>query len=225
MFVVVRNDIAPRVQKSRQIESTFHPQNSHAHFAKPGSENFADSAALMLHRILPIGTVVACIFAAQPGSFSGGFGANKTSTMHVELGIAHRFCGAKPREEAAIMSAVNSMPLAPRRAATRNRTAIVKPRGHAYEVRPRAAEVAPIDVANRRVAPPAPAVGTAVSRFRVVVRPMLGPAVGLDVTTAITRAVAEELWRLHGGNDVMNWLEAERLLAEALNAAAPRGSA
>jgi hypothetical protein len=45
---------------------------------------------------------------------------------------------------------------------------------------------------------------------------MLGPVDGIDVTSALTRAVAEELWKLHGGNDVMNWLEAERLLGEAL---------
>lgn len=29
-------------------------------------------------------------------------------------------------------------------------------------------------------------------------------------------AIARELWKLHGGNDVLNWLEAEILLENAL---------
>ena len=56
---------------------------------------------------------------------------------------------------------------------------------------------------------------------RIVLRPMLGPHTGLDVTEAVTRAVAQELWNLHGGNDVMNWFEAERLLGEFVNAHQP----
>ena len=59
----------------------------------------------------------------------------------------------------------------------------------------------------------------------IVLQPMLGPHDGLDVTEAVTRAVAQELWNLHGGNDVMNWLEAERLLGEFIEAQHwPRGS-
>ena len=56
---------------------------------------------------------------------------------------------------------------------------------------------------------------------RIVLRPMLGPHDGLDVTEAVTRAVAQELWNLHGGNDVMNWIEAERLLAEFIERRSP----
>jgi hypothetical protein len=61
---------------------------------------------------------------------------------------------------------------------------------------------------NRAPAPAAPA------PLRIVLKPYLGPREGLDVTEAITRTVAQELWKLHGGNDVMNWLEAERLVQE-----------
>lgn len=34
----------------------------------------------------------------------------------------------------------------------------------------------------------------------------------LDLTGILTRAVAEELWRNFGGNDVLNWMEAERFV-------------
>ncbi|MBX3376669.1 MAG: hypothetical protein KF678_06665 [Phycisphaeraceae bacterium] len=34
----------------------------------------------------------------------------------------------------------------------------------------------------------------------------------LDLTGVLTRAVAEELWRNFGGNDVLNWMEAERFV-------------
>src|SRR5262245_54199637 len=60
------------------------------------------------------------------------------------------------------------------------------------------------------------AMGSGASSHRIVLRPMLGPRQGLDVTEAVTRAIAQELWNMHGGNDVMNWLEAERLLNEFL---------
>lgn len=51
---------------------------------------------------------------------------------------------------------------------------------------------------------------------RLLVHPLLGPPEGLDVTQAVTRALAEELWRRFGGNDVLNWVEAERLVREEL---------
>ena len=35
----------------------------------------------------------------------------------------------------------------------------------------------------------------------------------LDLTRALTAAVAHELWRHCGGNEVVNWLEAERFVA------------
>jgi hypothetical protein len=38
----------------------------------------------------------------------------------------------------------------------------------------------------------------------------------MDVTAAVIDAVAAQLAALHGGNDVLNRIEAERLLANAL---------
>ena len=47
----------------------------------------------------------------------------------------------------------------------------------------------------------------------IIIRPSGTPDRELDLTRAITAAVAHELWRHGGGNDVLNWLEAERLVS------------
>ncbi len=57
---------------------------------------------------------------------------------------------------------------------------------------------------------PPPATG------RIIVHPEEGPPEGLDVTQGVIGIIASELWRLRGGNDVLNWIEAERLLIHAL---------
>lgn len=53
---------------------------------------------------------------------------------------------------------------------------------------------------------------TQAPRTRLVLHPTLGPPEGVDLTEAIIGAVAAELWKRFGGNDVVNWLEAERLV-------------
>jgi hypothetical protein len=45
--------------------------------------------------------------------------------------------------------------------------------------------------------------------MRVTIRPVLDPAQEIDVTDRLVAAIAGELWRLYGGNDKLNWLEAE----------------
>lgn len=50
---------------------------------------------------------------------------------------------------------------------------------------------------------------------RIVVHPFHSPE-GLDVTDAIIAAIAHEIWKVHGGNAVLNWLDAERCLAEVM---------
>jgi hypothetical protein len=50
---------------------------------------------------------------------------------------------------------------------------------------------------------------------RVLVRPF-GFDEPLDVTDTLVAAIARELWQQRGGNDLVNWLEAEMLLHEAL---------
>lgn len=51
--------------------------------------------------------------------------------------------------------------------------------------------------------------------MKITVRPMSNPGHELDVTHRLIAAIAEELWLFHGGNEQLNWLEAERHL-EAL---------
>lgn len=57
---------------------------------------------------------------------------------------------------------------------------------------------------------------------RIVIHPEEGPAEGIDVTQGVVGVIASELWRLRGGNDVLNWIEAERLLIHALLAGLDR---
>ena len=47
----------------------------------------------------------------------------------------------------------------------------------------------------------------------IMIRPSMAPDRELDLTKALTAAVAHELWKQCGGNDVVNWLEAERIVA------------
>jgi len=51
---------------------------------------------------------------------------------------------------------------------------------------------------------------------RLVVRPIFGPAGGMDVTAAVIDLIADQLAALHQGNDILNRIEAERLLNDAL---------
>lgn len=56
--------------------------------------------------------------------------------------------------------------------------------------------------------PPAP--------LRVTIHPFHGPAEGVDVTDALVGAIALVLWKLHGGNEPVNRLEATVLLERAI---------
>jgi hypothetical protein len=55
--------------------------------------------------------------------------------------------------------------------------------------------------------------------MRIIVRPVADPRRELDLTERLVSAIAEELWRLYGGNDRLNWLEAERHLERIVNEA------
>jgi hypothetical protein len=50
----------------------------------------------------------------------------------------------------------------------------------------------------------------------VVVYPVHGPDEGVDVTKALVDAIAMILWKLQGGNEPVNRLEAEMLLEHAM---------
>ena len=52
--------------------------------------------------------------------------------------------------------------------------------------------------------------------FRVRIHPFRGPAEGVDVTDALVGAIALVLWKLHGGNEPVNRLEATVLLERAM---------
>jgi hypothetical protein len=55
--------------------------------------------------------------------------------------------------------------------------------------------------------------------MKIIVRPILDPHREIDLTHRLVSAIAEELWRLFGGNDTLNWIEAEwhlqRIIAQA----------
>lgn len=57
--------------------------------------------------------------------------------------------------------------------------------------------------------------------MRLVIRPMLDPRNEIDVTHQIVKAIAEELWRRHGGNDVLNWMEAQWHIEALLERSSP----
>ena len=50
----------------------------------------------------------------------------------------------------------------------------------------------------------------------VMIYPFHGPAGGVDVTDALVGAIALVLWKLHGGNEPVNRLEAIILLERAM---------
>ena len=52
--------------------------------------------------------------------------------------------------------------------------------------------------------------------LRVVIYPVHGPDEGVDVTEALVEAIAMILWKLQGGNEPVNRLEAEMLLEKAM---------
>ncbi len=52
--------------------------------------------------------------------------------------------------------------------------------------------------------------------FRVTIYPFHGPAEGVDVTDALVDAIAHVLWKLHGGNEPVNRVEAIVLLERAM---------
>lgn len=117
------------------------------------------------------------------------------------------------------MRAVQSVPFASRPSRSMSRTAALRRRTQSpAPVRVRAVEPA----RSIPIRTFAEFETSTLSKLRIVLQPMLGPREGLDVTEALTRAVATELWKLHGGNDVMNWLEAERLLGEVLRSSERR---
>lgn len=55
--------------------------------------------------------------------------------------------------------------------------------------------------------------------MKIIVRPILDPQREIDLTHRLVAAIAEELWRLFGGNEKLNWIEAEwhlqRIVAQA----------
>jgi hypothetical protein len=55
--------------------------------------------------------------------------------------------------------------------------------------------------------------------MRLVIRPAAVPAAAIDVTNAVVAAIARELSRFHGGNETLNWLEAEQIVTDLLRRA------
>ena len=55
--------------------------------------------------------------------------------------------------------------------------------------------------------------------MKVVVRPVIDPQAEIDLTHRLVSAIAEELWKLYGGNEHLNWLEAERHLQRLIGGA------
>ncbi|CAG0957314.1 hypothetical protein PHYC_00537 [Phycisphaerales bacterium] len=45
--------------------------------------------------------------------------------------------------------------------------------------------------------------------MRLVIRPVQDPQREIDLTHRLTATIAEELWSLYGGNEQLNWVEAE----------------
>jgi hypothetical protein len=52
--------------------------------------------------------------------------------------------------------------------------------------------------------------------LRVVIYPVHGPDAGIDVTSALVDTIAMVLWKLQGGNEPVNRLEAVMLLERAM---------
>ncbi|MCC5785356.1 MAG: hypothetical protein JJU33_01490 [Phycisphaerales bacterium] len=52
--------------------------------------------------------------------------------------------------------------------------------------------------------------------MRFVIRPTADPQTDVDLTERLTAAIAEELWVRYGGNERLNWFEAELHLQRML---------
>lgn len=55
--------------------------------------------------------------------------------------------------------------------------------------------------------------------MRIVIRPVVDRQREIDLTQRLIAAIAEELWRLYGGNEQLNWLEAEMHLKRVVGEA------
>ena len=70
-----------------------------------------------------------------------------------------------------------------------------------------------------------PQAGSPRSPFCVTIYPFHGPTEGVDVTDALVGAIALVLWKLHGGNEPVNRLEALVLLERAMGRTVARARA
>ncbi len=61
--------------------------------------------------------------------------------------------------------------------------------------------------------------------MRITIRPSLDPRREIDITTRLVAAIADELAKQYGGNDALNWLEAEQHLARIIGQPRPVGPA
>ena len=57
--------------------------------------------------------------------------------------------------------------------------------------------------------------------MRWTIFPMMDPGNEIDMKHVLVKAVAEEIWRCCGGNDALNWMEAEWHVEELLRKARP----
>lgn len=57
--------------------------------------------------------------------------------------------------------------------------------------------------------------------MRIIIHPLTEPEREIDVTHRLIAAIAEELWRHGGGNDHLNWIEAERHLRRIVGCEEP----
>jgi hypothetical protein len=55
---------------------------------------------------------------------------------------------------------------------------------------------------------------------RLVVRPTDSLSEEVDITRKVVEIIAQELWKRYQGNDVLNWIQAERLFEDAMHRAA-----
>ena len=70
-----------------------------------------------------------------------------------------------------------------------------------------------------------PQAGSPGAPFRITIHPFHGPTEGVDVTDALVGAIALVLWKLHGGNEPVNRLEALVLLERAMGRTVARARA
>ncbi len=55
--------------------------------------------------------------------------------------------------------------------------------------------------------------------MRIIIRPVVDGQREIDLTQRLIATIAEELWRRYGGNEQLNWLEAELHLKQIIGAA------